>query len=603
MPTSPRTPRRPATMIANPHSVAFSIQRQRNLVVQGLGMGMVSLMGLSILPWFAVLAWTLVAIAVVVVEGHCLRLMVGEGRSARAAVAWAPVLRVLATTVYAVAAFALIVKGGAGLRMFAFALMSASMVHVLMRHYRSPLILVASLSPYMVILGLVGFGLTRTALQQGDVLVALAPSFTIAMFAVQFWSARAQLAGAWTELMTARQAAEERERAAAAANLAKSQFLTNMSHELRTPLNGVLGMAQALSTDRLSRVQHERVDVIRRSSQSLLAVLNDLLDLSKIEANALALEVIEFDLEHLVRDVVAAYRPLAEKKGLAFEFELAEEARGRYLGDPVRIRRILYCLSENAVKFTQSGGVTLQVDRDAGQVVFRMADTGIGIADKDLAHLFEGFFQADSTLTRQYGGAGIGLAICGELTALMGGVIEASSRLGEGSTFTLMLPLPPAVASTESKASKAAPAQTERPAELRVLAAEDNATNQLVLKTLLAPAGIAPTMVVNGREALAAWEDQTWDIVLMDIQMPEMNGVDATRAIRLRELETGRTRTPIVAVTANAMTHQVAEYEAAGMDGVVAKPIEIAHLFKVMEQALVQADAAAGEPNRQTSAA
>lgn len=603
MPTSPRTPHRPATSIANPHSVAFSIQRQRNLIVQGLGMGMVSLMGLAILPWFAVLAWTLVAIAVVVVEGHCLRLMVGEGRSARTAGAWAPALRVLATTVYAVAAFAFIVKGGAGLRMFAFALMSASVVHVLMRHYRSPLILLASLSPYIVVLGLVGFGLTRTALQQGDLLAALAPGFTIAMFAVQFWSARAQLAGAWTELMTARQAAEERERAAAAANLAKSQFLTNMSHELRTPLNGVLGMAQALSTDRLTRVQHERVNVIRRSSQSLLAVLNDLLDLSKIEASALELEVVEFDLEHLVRGVVAAYQPLAAKKGLAFEFEVTKEARGRYLGDSARIRRILYSLSENAVKFTHSGGVALRVDRDAGQVVFRVIDTGIGIADKDLAHLFEGFFQADSTLTRRYGGAGIGLAICGELTTLMGGVIEASSELGRGSTFTLMLPLPPAAALAESKATEALPAQAGRPAELRVLAAEDNATNQLVLKTLLAPAGIAPTMVVNGREALAAWEGQTWDIILMDIQMPEVNGVDATRAIRLRELETGRTRTPIVAVTANAMTHQVAEYEAAGMDGVVAKPLEIANLFKVMEQALVQADAAAAEPSRQTSAA
>lgn len=603
MPTSPRTPHQPPTSIATPHSVAFSIQRQRNLVVQGLGMGMVSLMGLTILPWSAVLAWTLVAIAVVVAEAHCLRLIGRGGRSARAAGAWAPALRVFATTVYAVAAFALIVKGGPGLRMFAFALMSASMVHVLMRHYRSPLILAASLLPYLVILGLVGFGLTRTSLQQGQVLGALAPSFTIAMFAVQFWSARAQLAGAWTELMTARQDAEERERAADAANLAKSQFLTNMSHELRTPLNGVLGMAQALSTDRLTRVQHERVNVIRRSSQSLLAVLNDLLDLSKIEASALELEVVEFDLEHLVRGVVAAYQPLAAKKGLAFEFEVTEEARGRYLGDSARIRRILYSLSENAVKFTHSGGVTLRVDRDAGQVVFRMADTGIGIADEDLTHLFEGFFQADSTLTRRYGGAGIGLAICGELTALMGGAIEVSSEFGEGSTFTLMLPLPPAATSAESKASKALPAQTERPAELRVLAAEDNATNQLVLKTLLAPAGIAPTMVVNGREALAAWEGQTWDIILMDIQMPEMNGVDATRAIRARELKTGRTRTPIVAVTANAMTHQVAEYEAAGMDGVVAKPVEIASLFKVMEQALVQADAAAGEPNRQTSAA
>jgi CheY-like chemotaxis protein len=180
----------------------------------------------------------------------------------------------------------------------------------------------------------------------------------------------------------------------------------------------------------------------------------------------------------------------------------------------------------------------------------------------------------------------------------MGGVIEASSALGVGSIFTVKLPLESAEAPAEAEA--AAAGEEEAPVELRVLAAEDNATNQLVLKTLLAPAGIAPTLVVNGREALEAWEQQAWDIVLMDIQMPEMDGVEATRAIRQRELETGRVRTPIVAVTANAMTHQVAEYEAAGMDGVVAKPVDMANLFSVMEHALSQA---AAEPIQQTATA
>ena len=603
MPMSPRSNTNPATLAAYPEPAAFSIQLGRNLIVQALGMGMVSLMGLNILPWPMVLAWTLVAIAAVAAEDHFLRLMATGARSSRAAGVWAPALRILTTTVYAVAAFVLIVKGGPGTRMFAFALMSSSMVYVLMRYYRSPLILMASLSPYLVILGWVGFGLTRTALQQGHVIGALASGFTIAMFAVQFWSARAQLAASWIELMTARQAAEERERAADAANRAKSQFLSTMSHELRTPLNGVLGMAQALAGDRLTRVQQERVKIIRRSSESLLATLNDLLDLSKIEAGALEPEVVEFDLEQLVHGVVAAYQPLAAEKELAFEVEVAEAARGRCLGDSARIKRVLYSLSENAVKFTQTGGVTLRVDRDAGHVVFRVADTGIGIAEDDVARLFEGFFQADGTLTRRYGGAGIGLTICGELTTLMGGVIEVSTELGEGSTFTLVLPLEPAQALAEPKAAEARPAETERPAELRVLAAEDNATNQLVLKTLLAQAGIASTLVVNGREAVAAWEGQTWDIILMDIQMPEMDGIEATRAIRLRELETGRARTPIVAVTANAMTHQVVEYEAAGMDGLVPKPIEIAHLFEVMEQALALAEAAAAEPGRQNAAA
>jgi CheY-like chemotaxis protein len=400
------------------------------------------------------------------------------------------------------------------------------------------------------------------------------------------------------ELMAAREAAETRERAADAANRAKSEFLANMSHELRTPLNGVLGMAQALTSDRLTRVQQERVSIIRRSSESLLAVLNDLLDLSRIEASALGLEVVEFDLHDLVGGVAAAHRPEAAEKGLAFDVAFAEAAGGRYLGDSARIRRILHGLVDNAVKFTRAGGVTLAVDRTADHVVFRVTDTGIGIGEHDLAHLFEGFFQADATLTRRYGGAGLGLAICSELTTLMGGVIEAASTPGEGSSFTVRLPLERAEARPAPEAAEDSAEAMDQPAGLRVLAAEDNLTNQLVLKTLLAPAGIAPTVVENGREALDAWESQTWDIILMDIQMPEMNGIDATRAIRQRERETGRPRTPIVAVTANAMTHQVVEYQAAGMDGVVPKPVDMGALFSAMEQALAEPETAKAADER-----
>ena len=307
-------------------------------------------------------------------------------------------------------------------------------------------------------------------------------------------------------------------------------------------------------------------------------------------------EVVEFDLRDLARGVVAAYEPLAAKKALAFEFDVAEEVRGRYLGDSARIRQILYSLADNAVKFTETGGVTLRVERDAEHVVFRLTDTGVGIAQDDLAHLFEGFFQADSTLTRRYGGTGIGLAICGQLATLMGGVLEASSKLGEGSPFTLRLPLKLAEAMVDSRTSETPSREPEPTAELPVLAAEDNATNQLVLKTLLAAAGVEPTIVVNGCEVLATWESQTWDVVLMDIQMPEMNGIEATRAIRYHEQQTGRSRTPIVAVTANAMTHQVAEYEVAGMDGVAAKPIDVANLFSAMERVLAQAAAPRPSP-------
>ena len=252
-----------------------------------------------------------------------------------------------------------------------------------------------------------------------------------------------------------------------------------------------------------------------------------------------------------------------------------------------RLRRILYGLSDNAVKFTHQGGVQLEVGAEGEQLIFRVVDTGIGIEPSDLARLFEGFYQADATLSRKYGGAGVGLAVCKGLASLMGGALEASSRLDAGTTFTFRVMLRPVEASDEAKTPEHVP-EAETAPELRVLAAEDNPTNQLVLKTLLASAGIMPTLVDNGRAALMAWEDQDWDIILMDIQMPEMNGIDATQAIRKRETATGRMRTPIVAVTANAMTHQIAEYEGAGMDGVVAKPIDMHSLFDVMDAALTR---------------
>jgi CheY-like chemotaxis protein len=248
---------------------------------------------------------------------------------------------------------------------------------------------------------------------------------------------------------------------------------------------------------------------------------------------------------------------------------------------------VLYNLFSNAVKFTHEGAVAFTVTRIGGAIVFRVDDTGVGIAPESLDRLFDSFFQADASNTRRYPGAGLGLTICHELMALMGGRIVAESAPGEGSTFTATLPLA-RIADVQPMAPTAEP-QPMRPAWLggvRVLAAEDNDVNQLVLKTLLSQAGINPTIVADGAMALDAWERETWDIILMDIQMPQMDGVQSTREIRRREAETGRPRTPILAVTANAMVHQVAAYEAAGMDGVVSKPIELARLFAAMEAAL-----------------
>lgn len=579
--------------------VALSVTISRNMIVQGLGLTMVALMGLTILPVPVVATWIAVAITVVMLENHLLRVFAAGPLLALDANRWVAALRILTTAIYASAAYALIMHGGLHQHLFAFALVSASMVHVLMRHYRSPLILLASFSPYIVVLGFVTFEMSRSSLLNGHPLAALAPLLTVGILAVQFWSARAQLAASWSDLTGARDAAEERGRAAVAANRAKSEFLSNMSHELRTPLNGVLGMAQALSGERLSDVQQERVTIIRRSSEGLLSVLNDLLDLSKIEAQTLELEIVDFDLEEIVAGVAIAFQPLAEKKALSFVSSVAPEARGLYGGDSARIRRILYSLVDNAVKFTDRGGVRLEVVGDAHGVAFRVIDTGIGISDAYVSHLFEGFYQGDASFTRRHGGAGIGLALCRQLTDLMGGAIEMSSEVGRGSVFTVTLPLERlAVQVPEAPAAPAIAGEEET--ELRVLAAEDNPTNQLVLKALLGAVSIEPTFADNGHQAVALWESKTWDIVLMDIQMPEMNGVEATRAIRLSEAQTGRRRTPIVAVTANAMIHQLAEYEDAGMDGVVPKPVDLPCLIAAIERALGASEDAA--PSSQSAA-
>ena len=395
-----------------------------------------------------------------------------------------------------------------------------------------------------------------------------------------------------TASRAAREALREALTRAEAANCAKSDFLATMSHEIRTPLNGVLGMAQAMQADELSPDQRERLKVVRRSGELLLAILDDVLDLSRIEAGKLELECTDFELEHLVRGAMAAFAPLAEKKGVEAGFHVAQAARLRFNGDATRIRRLLYNLLSNAVKFTDHGRIQVGVDYNAGAVRLEVTDTGVGVAEDRLPHLFDKFVQADASHTRRFGGSGLGLSICQGLAELMGGSIAVTSRLGEGSTFIVTLPLVPAAAAPPPPLATD-PAPDGALPDIKVLVAEDNEANQMVLRTLLGQAGIEPLVVANGALAVDAWEREAWDIVLMDIQMPEMDGVSATRAIRAREAETGRARTPILAVTANAMTHQTPDYLAAGMDDVVPKPLDVVRLFAALEHALDGAAAAA----------
>ena len=388
-----------------------------------------------------------------------------------------------------------------------------------------------------------------------------------------------------------------------AANVLKSQFLANMSHEIRTPLNGVLAMADVMAMDRLPIKQRGRLDVIRQSGGLLLTVINDVLDISKIEAGKLTLVEEDFDLETLAATARASYGVMAQARGLDFAVEIDPAADGVWRGDANRIRQILGNLLSNAVKFTLTGAVAARFAVDPqGGLLLEVSDTGVGVPAGKLPQLFEKFTQADSTATRRFGGTGLGLAICRELAQMMGGQITAESREGEGSVFRVRLPLargqvaapapmipsqaPDLAASSPSEALQpdrvAQPEAEEAGRPLRLLAAEDNLTNQQVLAAVMASLGVEVEIVADGAAAVAAWAQGDYDLILMDIQMPVLDGIGAAREIRRLEAGSGQGRIPIVALTANALAHQVADYLAAGMDDHVAKPIEIAKLYETI---------------------
>jgi signal transduction histidine kinase/ActR/RegA family two-component response regulator len=388
--------------------------------------------------------------------------------------------------------------------------------------------------------------------------------------------------------------------AANAANVLKTQFLANMSHEIRTPLNGVLAMAEVMSMGELADVQRERLGIIRQSGSLLLAVLNDVLDLSKIEAGKLSLVKEDFDIAATLSPTAETFQVLARGKGLDFAFTIDDAAKGWWRGDADRLRQIVGNLLSNAVKFTPQGAVeaAIEVNPQTGALRLVIRDSGVGISPEKLPALFEKFTQADNSATRRFGGTGLGLAICRELTQMMGGSINVESREGYGSTFTVELPL------SRGEAAGVVPADVAQDSgdrNIRLLAAEDNPTNQQVLAAVMESLGIDIDIVADGKQAIDAWRLGGYDLVLMDIQMPVMDGIEASRQIRTIEVAEQRKRTPIVALTANALTHQVEEYIAAGMDGHVAKPIEIAKLYEAISAALT--DAATGASGRTPASA
>ena len=385
----------------------------------------------------------------------------------------------------------------------------------------------------------------------------------------------------------AKSLAEARD-AAEAANRAKSEFLANMSHEIRTPLNGVIGLTQALARTPLAADQREMLDLIQSSGHTLQTLLSDILDLARVESGRLEIADEVFDLSRAVNDAAQLYREPASAKGLQFFVEIEPEANVWVRGDVVRVKQILTNLVSNAVKFTTTGFVSLTAcvgkDRAGAPIMrFTVEDTGVGFDAVAKARLFTRFEQADGTITRRFGGTGLGLAICRQLADMMGGELDCESEPDGGSAFILTLPLVVAEAPAAPVATATTIGNTSAQ-RLRVLVADDHPTNRKVVELILSQAPIDLVQAENGAEALEACRAQAFDMILMDMQMPVMDGLTAVREIRLHELAMGRERAPIVMLTANALPDHVAAAQAAGADRHLAKPFDAAELLALVAE-------------------
>jgi signal transduction histidine kinase/ActR/RegA family two-component response regulator len=377
------------------------------------------------------------------------------------------------------------------------------------------------------------------------------------------------------------------------ANAEKSRFLANMSHELRTPLNGVIAISETLSREQATPKGKELAELIVSSGRLLERVLTDILDFSKIEAGEIKLSRDEFSMTTLVSRIAELHRASAETKGLAFSWVVAPEADRRFAGDTVRLTQVLSNLLSNAVKFTEAGDVRLEVEAAGGAVCFTVADTGIGFDDEVRERLFRRFEQADASIRRRFGGTGLGLAISRSLVELMGGTISVASEPGKGSTFSVMTPL---------ELVDGAAVEVEEDAfegfdisGARVLLAEDHPTNQKVVQLVLDSVGIDPVIVENGRLALEALQANRFDVVLMDMQMPELDGLSATAQLRAWEREQGLPRTPVIMLTANALDEHVKSSLEAGADAHLSKPIRADALIEAILNAMAGAEGPAEE--------